>query len=263
VKMDPKPIVIVTGASQGLGAATARCLASKKAIVCLVARSMPGLKAVEAQILNMGNRAQAIRADVANPEACRWVLNQALKHHGRVDALVNNAAVLGPLAYTAQADFQEWRHTLEVNLMGPFNLIQAALPSLRETAGRIVNVSSGAAVTALAGAGAYCVSKAALNHFTHVLAAEEPQIVAVAIRPGVVDTPMQATLRGPAQKVMPPEQAAYYRRLKADAKLEPPNVPARSIAWLALHAPAALSGRFVNYDDPSIAGPAKAWNHLC
>ena len=81
----------------------------------------------------------------------------------------------------------------------------------------------------------------------------------MAVRPGVVDTRMQDTIRQKGQGVMSAEQLAYYQNLKAGGQLEKPEVPGRSIAWLALHAPRELSGQFLNYDDPPISQPALAF----
>ena len=75
----------------------------------------------------------------------------------------------------------------------------------------------------------------------------------VAVRPCVVDTEMQAQIRREGPKTMPPERAAYFLDLKSEGHLEPPHVPARSIAWLALHAPKDFNGEFVSYDDPVIS----------
>lgn len=258
--MKTKRVVIVTGASQGLGSATAFCLAAKEAAVILVARTAKSLQGVEADILEKGGQALAIQADVADANACDRIVAMSLEKWGRLDALVNNAGVLGPLAYTADSDPTAWLDTLKVNVMGPYHMARAALPWLRKRAGRIINVSSGAANKALAAAGAYCISKAALNHFTRILAVEEPGVTSLAARPGVVDTPMQTTLRETAPGVMPGEMADYYQDLKQSGDLEPPEVPGRSIAWLALHAPPEWSGRFLNYDDPDIVTPATAWN---
>jgi NAD(P)-dependent dehydrogenase (short-subunit alcohol dehydrogenase family) len=136
--------------------------------------------------------------------------------------------------------------------------MHAALAYLRNTGGRIVNVSSGAAQHPIAAASAYCAAKAALNQLTHVLAVEEPQITTIAVRPGVVDTAMQALLRDEGPRVMPPDQAEYYQMLRLEGRLEPPSVPARSIAWLALAAPKAWSGTFINYDDPPIISASRS-----
>jgi NAD(P)-dependent dehydrogenase (short-subunit alcohol dehydrogenase family) len=140
--------------------------------------------------------------------------------------------------------------------MGAFRLIHAAVSALRDSNGRIVNVSSGAATMALENVSAYCVSKAAVNHFTRVLAAEEPAITALAVRPGMVDTAMQDYIRDRGPEVMPPEQLAYYTNLKERGELEPPEIPGRAIAWLALHAPKDFSGKYLDYDDPRISRSA-------
>ena len=82
-------------------------------------------------------------------------------------------------------------------------------------------------------------------------------MTALAVRPGVVDTDMQADLRNQSDNAMPAEQIAYYRQLKEQGELEPPEVPGRAIAWLALHAPHEFSGQFLDYDDPRISRPAR------
>jgi NAD(P)-dependent dehydrogenase (short-subunit alcohol dehydrogenase family) len=254
--MIPNPVVIVTGASRGLGAAVAHWLAKSGAGVTLVARSADEL-AVVAQDLAQLEREPLVRAlDVADYGGCRRAVRATMDHFGRIDALVNNAGIIQPVATIANSDPESWRRNLEVNLLGPYNLTRAALRHLRAFGGRVVNVSSGAATRALEHLSAYCTAKAALNHFTRVLAAEEPVLTALTIRPGVVDTDMQTCLRGEGGTATPAELAAYYRQLKEHQQLEPPEIPARSIAWLALFAPREFSGQFLDYDDPRIRDAA-------
>lgn len=248
--------VIITGASRGLGAAVARWLATAGSSVTLIARSREKLEGIATEISRLGGRPLIYPADVSDFNSCRRAVDSTLKHFGRIDALVNNAGIVQPLARVADADPDEWRRNIEVNLLAPFYLARAALSDLRRRNGRIVNVSSGAANLALETVGAYCTAKAALNHFTRVLAAEEKNVTALAMRPGVVDTDMQAVLRNDKDNVMPSDQIAYYRQLKDQGELEPPEVPARAIAWLALHAPPEFSGQFLDYDDPRISRPA-------
>ncbi len=254
--MQNSKVIIVTGASKGLGAAVSRWLGSVGAAVSLVARSKQELYIVADEIKQSGGKPLVINADVSDPEACDRIVVKTIDQFGRLDAVVNNAGILAPLNYIGTVDSAAWRYNLEVNIMAPFYLARAALGELRKRTGRIVNVSSGAANTAIEAASAYCTAKAALNHFTRVLAAEEPVITAVAVRPGVVDTRMQKILREEGRQVMPAKWTDYYRNLKAEGKLEPPEVPGRVIAWLALNAPNDLTGRFLSYDDPGIAQPA-------
>ena len=254
--MSQKPVVIVTGASRGLGAAIARWLAKAGAAITLVARSENKLDAVAGDVLRLGGSAHVVAADVSDFNACLDVVEATRKRFGYINSLVNNAGIVQPLALVADAHPDEWRYNIEVNLLGSFYLIRAALPELRKHNGRIVNVSSGAANMALENASAYCTAKAALNHFTRVLAAEEKDLTALTVRPGVVDTDMQVLLRGGIENAMPAEQIEYYRQLKERGELEPPEIPARTIAWLALQAPGHFSGQFWDYDDQRIRGAA-------
>ena len=255
--MIKEPVVIVTGASRGLGAATARWLARVGTAVTLVARSEKMLEKVRGDVDRLGGRPLRITADVTDPDACCNVVKMTLDNFGKIDALVNNAGTVQPIATIAQTDPSSWRYNIEVNLFGPFYLIHYAVSELRKQNGRIVNVSSGAANLALETISAYCTGKAALNHFTRVLAAEETSLTAVAVRPGVIDTDMQVFIRKESPKVMPEDLAAYYQQIKERGELQPPEIPARAIAWLALYAPSHFSGQFLDFDDPRIEGPAK------
>jgi len=254
--MSNSKVVIVTGASSGLGEAVACWLAKIGASVVLVARNEDRLKRTNQKIEHLGGNSLIVAADVADADACRQVVNTTRDRYQRIDALINNAGIVAPLSNIAQADISQWRTAIDVNLLGPFYLVHFALAAIASANGRIINVSSGAANIPLPAASAYCASKAALTHFTRVLAAEVSEITAVSIRPGVVDTPMQDQIRSEGPAAMKPEQIAYYQDLKTKGQLEPPEVPARSIAWLALDAPHSMSGNFVNYDDTDIAGPA-------
>ncbi|MEE4608873.1 MAG: SDR family NAD(P)-dependent oxidoreductase [Desulfobacteraceae bacterium] len=254
--MKEPPVIIVSGASRGLGAAVASWLATAGGRVTLVARHEHRLDPVARQVKALGGEALIIAADVAEADACRRVAEATLERFGRIDALVNNAGVIEPLSRAADADPEAWRYNISVNLLGPFYLARFTLSALRAQRGRIVNVSSGAANHPISAASAYCAAKAGLTHLSRVLAAEEPDVTVMAMRPGVVDTDMQVFLRQQGPAAMPPAEAEYYARLKPDGKLEPAWMPARVIAWMALAAPASYSGEFFDYDDPRLVKPA-------
>ena len=256
--MNNSPVVIVTGASRGLGAAVAVWLAKAGAGLTLVARSEGDLNRIAEDLGHPDGGPLVCRADISDYDACRRAVENTLERFGRIDSLVNNAGIVQPIAPISDSDPVDWRYNLEVNLMGPFNLIRAAISHLRMRNGRIVNVSSGAAELALENVSAYCAAKAGLNHFTRVLAAEESALTALTVRPGVVDTAMQTCIRREGPKAMPAQQLAYYQQLKDHGQLEPAEIPARSIAWLALHAPRQFSGQFLDYDDPRISAKALA-----
>ena len=255
--MDDKPVVILTGASKGLGAATARWLGNIGAHVALIARSKTSLDLVAEEVSMLGGQALPMATDVAAADSCRRVIDDTMDHFHRIDGLINNAAVISPLSHIESTKTDDWRYALEVNLLAPFYLIKFALPALKKSSGRIINISSGAAHTAIASASAYCVSKAGLTHLTRVVAEEVPDVTTLSVRPGVVDTDMQTYLRGQGRVSLKPDQYSYYSNLKKDNQLEPPEVPARSIAWLALFAPRHMNGEFRSYDDPDIDKPAE------
>ncbi len=255
--MSTSPVIIVTGASRGIGEAVACWLGKTKASVVLMARSKEALDRVTGRVKDLGGTAHPFPGDVSDVEHCRACVAEAVRRFGRLDGLVNNAGILDPLNTVADADIFLWRRNLEVNLFGPFYLMKEAIPHLRKQEGRIVSVSSGAAHHPIYSGSAYCASKAALNQLNSVLAKEEPTIACIAVRPGVVDTAMQAKIRNEGIGLMPPDEIDFYLSLKEKSALEPPEIPARSIAWMVLAAPKSFSGRFMSYDDAEILIPAK------
>lgn len=250
------PVAILTGASRGMGTEIARWLAKAGARITLVARSADPLEEIAEKINHTGGEGLPFSADISEQTGCNEAIRKTMDRFGRLDVLINNAGLLGPIAPVADADPDAWRYNIEVNLLGPFFLTHAALPHLRAARGRVVNISSGAAVKSIRGWSAYCVAKAGLTHFTRVLAEEEPDVISVAVRPGVVDTRMQEMIREEGPGAMSEDKVNYFQTLKSENKLEPPYVPARSVAWLALYAPQEMNGKFVEYDDSRIADPA-------
>lgn len=246
------PVMIISGASRGLGEATARLAAKMGAVVVLNARSQGSLNKVAQQIQMDGGASQAIAGDVSKIEDCQHIVSETISKFGRLDALVNNAGTLGPIVRFAEADPLAWERTIAINLFGAVNLTRAALPYLRTSNGRIVHVSTGAALEPYHGFSAYGISKAALNHFNRALALEEPQVTSVAVRPGKVDTEMQTYLRREGAKGMASEQYQNHLRLHAQGELLPPEKPGLSIVLLALNAPHSWSGEFIQWDDPRI-----------
>lgn len=123
---------------------------------------------------------------------------------------------------------------------------KAALPSLRESKGKIILTSTGAAVSAYKTWGLYGSTKAAMNHLAATLGAEEPDVTTVAIRPGMVDTEMQRELREVHRDNMPADVYAKFHNAHKDGKLLKPEQPGHVMARLVLDAPTSLSGRFLS-----------------
>lgn len=256
--MENKPVVIVTGASRGLGEATAYLLARQGARVTLNARTRPRLQEVAEKVAEMGGEALIAEGSVGDEEVCARIVQSTLDRWGRIDALVNNAAVITPIGSYTGVNLRDWREAVEVNLLGPLYLARLAAGALKESKGRIVNISTGAAVHPLPAWSAYCATKAGLHHLTRTMAVEERDIIALSLRPGVVDTEMQVQIRRDGPAHMPADLTQYFQSLKETGRLEPPEVPARAIAWLALHAPADWSGEMIEYTDPRVVQAAHA-----
>ena len=130
--------------------------------------------------------------------------------------------------------------------------VQASIPSLRKTKGRIILTSSGASLNAYQGWGAYGAGKAVLNHLALTLSVEEPDVTTVSVRPGVVDTEMQREIREQHNKAMSESDAAKFAGLKQGGHLLRPEQPGHVIAKLAVGAEKGLSGRFLDWNDGSL-----------
>lgn len=163
-------VSIVTGASSGIGEATARSLAARGAAVVLAARDEEKLRALEAEILASGGHALGVKTDVSDRESVEALVERTIEGFGALDVLVNNAG-LGLSGRVAELRAEDLRYVFEVNVIGALNCIQAALPHLGP-GGRIVNVSSVVGKRAIPKVGGYCASKFALNALSDALRVE-------------------------------------------------------------------------------------------
>jgi NAD(P)-dependent dehydrogenase (short-subunit alcohol dehydrogenase family) len=247
-----QPTIIITGASQGLGAAIASIAADHGAQVVLTARSKEALDRQAQKIVQEGGKALAVSGDVSRYEDCEQIVQQTMQTFGRIDALVNNAAMIEPFDSLAEVQAGLWAYHMAVNVLGPMMLCQLAIPSLRQTQGRVINLTSHAAESAAPGFSAYCTSKAALNRFSKVLAVEEPAITAILFIPGEVDTPMQDTIRLKAKGKTPDAFHQGFVDRYEQCELLPPEIPAKAAVDLALRAPLAWSGEILEWNDPRL-----------
>lgn len=249
--------VLITGASRGLGAAAARMAARLGAQIAIMARSAADLTQVAGEIEDAGGQALVLVGDVRLIDDCRQAVGETVARFGRLDGLINNAGILGPIGPLAQADIEGYERNWAVNVLGPVMMAREAIPHLRQSRGRVVNVSSGAAVHAVEGWGAYCLAKGAVNQLTRMIAAEESDITAISFRPGVVDTEMQATIRRKGRGEMPDEVHARFVGYHQQGELLPPRVPGCVLAVLAFHAPVDWSGSFLAWDEPEVRALAE------
>jgi NAD(P)-dependent dehydrogenase (short-subunit alcohol dehydrogenase family) len=180
---------LITGASRGLGLALARALAGRGWQLIIDARGAPALEAARAELAQHAT-VVAIPGDITDP-AHRQALAAAAQAAGGLDALINNASQLGPSPQPPLLDypFGELARVYVTNVLSPLALIQAARGALKPGA-RLLNITSDAGSEAYAGWGGYGSSKAALNHLTAILAAENPDMFVYAVDPGDMNTQM-------------------------------------------------------------------------
>ncbi len=189
-------VALITGASSGIGAATAMALAQEGATAVIVARRRDRLDTLAARIAESGGTALVLEADVSDEAQSRELVRRTVAEHGRLDILVNNAGLM-LLGRVEGADTTQWRTMLEVNTAALMTLSHAALPHLLEAATHdprqvadIVNVSSVAGRVARMGSAAYNASKWAVNAFTEALRQEVTgrHLRVGVVEPGAVDT---------------------------------------------------------------------------
>ncbi|MEM1153757.1 MAG: SDR family oxidoreductase [Pseudomonadota bacterium] len=190
--------VVITGASRGIGEATARHLAACGANVVLAARNQTDIERITEEIRNLNGNAIGKSCDVTQYDQVAQVIDTALAHYGNVDVLVNNAGIIEPIARIEDIDPDDWAQVIDTNVKGVFFGIRAAIPVMLDAgSGTIINISSGAAHSALEGWSHYCASKAAVLSLTRCTHREfgERGIDVVGISPGTVTTQVLDRIR--------------------------------------------------------------------
>jgi len=197
-------VILVTGASRGIGRAIAEALAAAGAALVLGARDQAKLAEAADAIVSAGGRASAVSLDVCHRESVDAALAAVLQRHGRIDGLVNNAGITRDnLLLRMKAE--EWEAVLATNLTGVYHCTQAALrPMLKQRSGRIVNVTSVVGITGNAGQANYAASKAGVIGFTKSIAREVASraITVNAVAPGFIDTEMTAAMTDKAKEAV-------------------------------------------------------------
>ena len=244
-------VALVTGAGRGIGAATARLIASEGAAVALAARTEEEIISVAKEITSRGGTAIPVRVDVADEDSVPSCFERVRAELGTVTILVNNAGTPGVPLPVAATKPDAWRRAFDVNVTGTFLCAREALPGMASANwGRIVNVSSAAARHPVAGMAAYGASKAALDQLTRVLALEgEPYGISVTgVYHGVIDTRMQEESRAFGQELIGKQLHRMFHGYKDFGMLRPPEAPAELISYLCTPAAQRLSGHIIRLE---------------
>ena len=222
-------VAIVTGASSGIGAATARELSRRGwSVVINYARSEAEARQVAAECSD----ALVVQADVSDDAECRRLAQAAIDRWGRLDALVNNA---GTTKFVDHANLDglsadDFLRIYRTNVVGPFQMIRASAAALKASRGAVVNVSSVASALGIGSSVAYAASKAALNTMTYSLARSlGPEIRVNAVCPGYVDTPWHHNAHGTPRAN---QIAAHYAGMVPLKDYARPDDVADAIVWL-------------------------------
>lgn len=236
-------VVVITGASRGIGAAAAQVFVRAGAKVALLARSEADIQVLAA---GLGTDAMALVCDVAQAASVAAAMAAVIARWGRIDVLINNAGVIEPIARIADTDPADWSHAIDVNLKGVFNGMRYAIPVMRaQGAGTILTVSSGAAHTPLEGWAAYCASKAGAAMLTRAAHLEEAAhgLRIMGMSPGTVATKMQVVIK--ASGVNPVSQLDASDHIPAEW-------PARALLWMCSTAADQWLGQEISLRDETI-----------
>ena len=236
-------VVLITGASRGIGAAAAREFAAQGAKVALLARSADAINALAD---HLGEAAIAVPCDVADYAAVVDAIDQTEAAFGPLDVFIGNAGLLDPISHLVDADPDTWGTTIDVNLKGVFNGMRAAMPRMIERGtGTIITISSGAAYGPVEAWSAYCASKAGAFMLTRCADAEarDKGLRILGLSPGTVATDMQRDIK--ASGINPVSQLEWSDHI-------PPEWPAKTLVWMCGAEADGYLGQDVSLRDDSI-----------
>ena len=250
---------IITGATRGLGLEIARRFAHEGASLALVGRDASALEVAQRAARSASStprqQVRIYQVDLADQEQVDDLAHACLRDLDRVDVLVNNAAVQGPIGRFESNDWSAWEAVFDVNLFAPARLAQLLVPQMRTRGGKIINLSGGGAASSRPHFSAYAASKCALVRWTETLAEElkEDRIEVNAVAPGAMKTRMLEEVLAAGRAAAPREYDAALSRSKEEDKAM--MRAAALVAWLASSASDGITGKLISavWDD---------WEHL-
>ncbi len=238
-------VAIITGAGRGLGRASAVEMAREGAHLAILSRTAPGIEATSRMVEEVGGKALSLKADISKPKDVEEAVDRARSHFGKIDILMNNAAVTGPVKPLYEVDEGDWDICMDINVKGSFLFSKAVIPHMiRQKSGKIINVTSGLGVMAMPLFGGYSIAKAGIIHLTRILAEElKPHNIQVnGLDPGMMDTRMQEDLRNLGPEVLGDAIYAQFSGYKEKGLLKPPERVAKLAVFLASEESDSITG---------------------
>ncbi len=243
-------VVIVTGASSGIGRQAAIKFAGQGAAVTVADLNEAGLREVEQTISSAGGRVLVAATDVADVDACQKMVDRTVEQFGRLDVIFNNAGIAGHRAKTADMPLDAWHRVIDINLNGVFFCTRAAIPAMIKSGGGvIVNTAS---VDGLVGMGTIChyvAAKHAVNGLTKTTALEyaRDNIRCVSVAPGYIKTKM-------TKDIFSKEEDALVTELTPLGRPANPEEVAEFVLWVASDKASFVSGSVHQVDGGLLAG---------
>ena len=223
-------VVIITGASSGIGEATMKLLADKGAKLVVGARRLDKMNQLAAPLISAGAEIHTQQMDVSRQTEVQALAQTAVSEFGRIDAIINNAGLM-PLSFISQAKVEEWEQMIDVNIKGVLYGVAAVIGQMREQgSGHIINVASIAGHTVFPTGAVYCATKHAVRALTEGIRQEEQSIRTTIISPGTVDTELPNTISD--DRIGAATKQAYEQAIRSEDIAE-------AIVW-AMDQPASV-----------------------
>ena len=243
-------VVIVTGASAGIGRATAIGFAAQGAKVTLADVNESGLQEVELAIRETGGEALSVKTDVSDAAACQNMVEQTVERFGRLDVIFNNAGIGGERGKVADLSLDEWHQVININLHGVYYCTRAAIPAmLKGGGGVIVNTASVDGLVGMSTLSHYCSAKHAVNGLTKSTALEyaSENIRCVAVAPGYIKTAM-------TKEGFNEEENAVFAAMTPMARGAESQEVAEFVLWVASDKASFVTGSVHQIDGGLLAG---------